>query len=588
MVKTRSQRAVEARVLNDFHLTFMIDEIKEGVFGQQENQNKKRWVRERKISTDDSIAAEGGKNRRKAVTRSLDCKQPEKAEIEEVLKKSQKLSKLERTNAVDSYSGAEERYEYDWGLPDAIELQFLGSYPCMETLNGRWAASGSESRITAKDFLEYYAVKYVTAADGTYLSSSSSRLCFFDLSSAGRVWNDNLLWVSGEYLQRSDEEPLEINNRISMKESFIDVVAQEGNELEAVLKELEISWFKKEVLEESDKINEGADLRLCFEVEGGLLEEQCRANAREKMVVVMDDEFKKRISHLEGEKNQLEENLTRERGAFQLEREKEREASTLKLKEVRAESEGEEERLVTASAISQNNLAGKLYQLIYTKAEIMAFSERNYGEMEIMDEEEVEGREDGLNDAEKTAADNQEAINQVGWPCNETLVVKRELELCNILLLFDANNILLMKFRIVGDRKLAPQSCGLRGLIEVAKKSSAELQEKAASGSRHEVELAEYRIRALNEEISDIKCNIRALNEHIVGKDRELRNAVQIHDSLIARLNRLKAELRRLIGRETQSRDDLAEIQTKNQSLVDNLAHARRNVKSCATCEGDE
>ncbi|KAF6136943.1 hypothetical protein GIB67_005325 [Kingdonia uniflora] len=374
----------------------------------------------------------------------------------------------------------------------------------MRNLNGRWAASGSESRIAAKDFLDYYAVKDVIATNGAYLSSSSSRSCFFDLSSTGRVWNDNLLWVSGECLQRSDEEPLELNNRIITKginykvlkkESFIDVVVREGNELKAVLKELEISWFKRvaskddklvwlneipngpvnmatvsstvvrnlakrkavkrgaaprsvtlvsvddsskrrkvtsptkshEVLEESDKIAEVADLRPRFEVEAGILEEQCRAKAREKMVGVMDDEFKKlaralrdvqlgfqdrsmelekRISQLKGEKNQLEENLARERGAFPLEREKEREAAVLKLKEVRAESEAEAERLVTASVISWNNLAGKLYQLRYTKAEIMAFSEGNYEEMEIMDEEEVEEREDGLNVAEKTVADN--------------------------------------------------------------------------------------------------------------------------------------------------------------------------------------
>ncbi|KAF6152925.1 hypothetical protein GIB67_039632 [Kingdonia uniflora] len=151
------------------------------------------------------------------------------------------------------------------------------------------------------------------------------------------------------------------------------------------------------------------------------------------MVAIMDDEFKKfaralrgvqlgfqdrsikpemRISQLEGEKNQLEENLTRERKTFQLELEKEREAAALKLKEVRAESVAEAEQLVTTSATSRNNLTGKLYQLRYTKAEIMAFSEGNYEEKEIMDEEEVEEMEDGLSVAEKTAADNHETINQ--------------------------------------------------------------------------------------------------------------------------------------------------------------------------------
>ncbi|KAF6151562.1 hypothetical protein GIB67_021748 [Kingdonia uniflora] len=368
------------------------------------------------------------------------------------------------------------------------------------------------------------------------------------------------------------EYPTGINCKFLRKESFIDAVARDGTELEAVLKELEISRFKRVaskddkvrrsqakrrmaaktsgsmeeklptpelniplklarlnempdepvdmatvsrtvvqnlakrkaakrgdtsrsvtsdsvddsskrrkvtsptksqvVLEESDKIAKGADLRPRFEVEAGLLEEQCRANAREKMVVVMDDEFKK----LEGEKNQLEEGLTQEREAFQLELEKEREAATLKLKEVRAKSVAEAERLVTAFSTSRNNHAGKLYQLRYTKAEIMAFIEGNYEEREIMDEEEVE-----------------------------------------------------------------------------------EMEEKVASGSQHKAELAEYRIRALNEDISDMKANIRALNEQL--------------------LDHLKADLRHLKGREAQSRADLAEIQAKNKSLVDDLAHARGNVR---------
>ncbi|KAF6154171.1 hypothetical protein GIB67_016423 [Kingdonia uniflora] len=285
-----------------------------------ENQKKKRRVREKEISTDDSIIAEGGKDKRKAVTRSPNCKLREEAEIKEVLKKLEKLSKLVRTNAVGSFSGVEE-----------------------------------------------------------------------------------------------------ISYKVSRKESFIDAIAREGTELKAVPKELEISRLKnvaskddkvrrsqakrrmvgktpgtmeeklltpelntplKVVLEESDKIAEGADLRLRFEVEAGLLEEQCRANAREKMIAIVDVKFKKfaralsgvqlglqdrsielekRISQLEGEKRKFEGNLTREKEAFQLELEKEREAAALKLKEVRAESIAEAERLVTASTTSQNNLVGKLY-----------------------------------------------------------------------------------------------------------------------------------------------------------------------------------------------------------------------------------
>ncbi|KAF6176918.1 hypothetical protein GIB67_030601 [Kingdonia uniflora] len=370
-----------------------------------------------------------------------------------------------------------------------------------------------------------------------------------------------------------------INFKVSRKESFIDAVAREGIELEAVLNELEISRFKRvaskddkvrrsqvkrrlakktlgsmedklstpefntalklarfneildgpEVLEESDKIIEGADLRPRFEVDVGLLEEQCRAKAREKMVVVMDDEFnkftralrdvqvgfldrsmelEKRISQLVGEKNKLKENLIRERGAFQLEREKEREAAALKLKEVRAECEAEAERLVTAPSISQNNLAGKLYHLRYTKAEIMAFSEGNYVEMKIMDEGEVEEREDGLNVVEKTAADNQETINQYEDRMDDNVKLSLNLE--------EAKRQVEQKSATILSRDLA---------LNQHTSELAELKEKVTSGSRHKAELAEYHIRALNEEISDMKCNICALNEQLLKREIELDTA---------------------------------------------------------------
>ncbi|KAF6154052.1 hypothetical protein GIB67_018974 [Kingdonia uniflora] len=585
--------------------------------------------------------------------RSLYCEQLEEAEIEKFLKILQKLSKLVRTNAVDSHSG--------------VEVILV-----CESINERWAAYGSESRITTKDFLEYYAVKYVTATDGAYLSSSSSRPCFFDLSSAGRVWSDNLLWVPGECLQRSDVEPLDLNNRtitkgisckVSRKESFIDSVGKEGTELEVILKKLGINRFKRvaskndkvkrsqakrrmagktlssmkenmltpelnthlklarlnempdepvdmatvsstvvrnlakrkavkrgaasrsatsdsvddnnkrrkvtppaksqAVLEESVKNADGADLRPRFKVENGLMEEQCRAKAREKGVTVVEDEFKK------------------------LELEKEREAAALKLKEVRAESVVEAERLVSASATSRNNLAGKLYQLRYKKAEILAFSEGNYEEKEIVDEEEVEEMEDGLNIVEKTIADNQETIDPeieslrlkvvdlegllevekkssadlmfvyvhfalrpklVSWPVGQGGTGSLELAgvcsaslsvcFCRSISQLEEYEALISQYedRLDDNVKLSlnPEEAKSQVEDKTATLLSrdlalnqliselAELKERVTSGSRYDAELAEYRIRALNDEISDMKCNIRALNKQLLKREIDL------------------------------------------------------------------
>ncbi|KAF6148844.1 hypothetical protein GIB67_014215, partial [Kingdonia uniflora] len=43
-----------------------------------------------------------------------------------------------------------------------------------------------------------------------YLFVSSTRPPLFDLNLASRPWNDNVIWVKGDCLQRDDEEPMEL------------------------------------------------------------------------------------------------------------------------------------------------------------------------------------------------------------------------------------------------------------------------------------------------------------------------------------------------------------------------------------------
>ncbi|KAF6138151.1 hypothetical protein GIB67_033565 [Kingdonia uniflora] len=176
----------------------------------------------------------------------------------------------------------------------------------------------------------------------------------------------------------------------------------------------------------------------------------------------------------------------------------------------------------------------------------MAFNKENYEEMEIMDEEEIEEREDGLNVAEKTAADNQETINQV---CCESLltVMQKELDVAREreeqTLLYNAeyaeeyevlfyqyedrldNNVKFSLNLEEAKREVEPKTVTFlsRDLaLNHLTNELAELKEKATSGSRHEAELAEYRIRKLNEEISNMKCNIHALNEQLLKGEIEL------------------------------------------------------------------
>ncbi|KAF6167628.1 hypothetical protein GIB67_031211 [Kingdonia uniflora] len=748
MVKTRSQRAVKARALNDLRLALKIDELREAIFGQQgydavlletraNYEDRKEFVmmmaREEIINEDKDIAsgrlkgcgAEGNTgcfkylvgrlspvirvgDEEDIVAELVEWPRLKGARVEYPMGCSRFREFCKAKSSVDGIWGhvfgyrgnffrtcsvrqggdylyllsdlAKEKkyrllgdevslkyiqgvcYEYDWGLPQ-LNCNFWEAILVCETLNERWAASGSESRITAKDFLEYYAVNRAS-------------------------WNDNLLWVSGECLQRSDEEPLELNDRtITMGiNRFKRVASKDGKvrrsqakmrmagktpcsmeenmltpELNTPLKlarlnemsdgPVDMATMSNTVVRnlannkamkrgaasrsakldsmdnsESVKIAEGADLRPRFEFARALRGVQLGLQDR-------SIELEKRISQLEGEKNQFEESLNRERKAFQLELEKEREAAAQKLKEVRVESVAKAKRLVSASTTSQNNLEGKLYHLRYTKAEIMALNEGNYEEKEIVDEEEVEEMEDGMNVAEKTeikslclrvvdlegllevekksSADLQKELDVAKEREEQTLLYNTEYaEEYEALISqyedqLDDNVKLSLKLKEamsqVEDKTitLLSKDLALNQLLS----ELAELKERVASGSRHDAELAEYRSRALNDEISDMKCNIRALNEQllkrkidldttrtnladfeklgssIVGKDLELSSSVQIRESLITRLDRLKADLHRLKERKAKSIADLAEVQAKNKSLVDDLAYVRKNVK---------
>ncbi|KAF6168416.1 hypothetical protein GIB67_004968 [Kingdonia uniflora] len=98
-----------------------------------------------------------------------------------------------------------------------------------EFLNKLWEENEVERRISPEVILQFYGVKNLFASGGAYFSASSTRPLFFDLNSAGRIWNDNVKGPS---------------SNMKRKKSLLDFVAQEQIKLEAVLKELGISIKK--------------------------------------------------------------------------------------------------------------------------------------------------------------------------------------------------------------------------------------------------------------------------------------------------------------------------------------------------------
>ncbi|KAF6161203.1 hypothetical protein GIB67_007844 [Kingdonia uniflora] len=163
----------------------------------------------------------------------------------------------------ESDSGGEEGLEQFPGFPG-----LLVSYPpCSEAfrefckakgaIGGKWGkcvefaeyglslsltnlANGERKkkvrRITPEDVLQFYGVKNFKASGGSYFCVSFTRRRLFDLNLACRTWNNNVIWVKGNYLQRDDEALLDLRFRsvkqsvkstVEMKESLLDEVAEE-------------------------------------------------------------------------------------------------------------------------------------------------------------------------------------------------------------------------------------------------------------------------------------------------------------------------------------------------------------------------
>ncbi|KAF6140114.1 hypothetical protein GIB67_028920 [Kingdonia uniflora] len=106
-------------------------------------------------------------------------------------------------------------------------------------------------------------------------------------NSTGQMWDDNVIWVKGDYLQKDDDEPMALLYRTVKKspqskvkkESLLDIVAQEGVEFEAVtenrldredeLKSIEgrVRLASRKGVEEMNKVAARLIKGICLEME---------------------------------------------------------------------------------------------------------------------------------------------------------------------------------------------------------------------------------------------------------------------------------------------------------------------------------
>ncbi|KAF6136067.1 hypothetical protein GIB67_000471 [Kingdonia uniflora] len=152
----------------------------------------------------------------------------------------------------------------DRGIDESISLEYFDGdvqsdiskevITVCDHLNKRWEKEEKLRRITPENVLQFYGVKNFKASKGSYFSVSVTQRRFFDLNSAGRTWNDNIIWVKGNCLQRDDEELLDLRFRsvkqsvkstVERKESLMDEVEEDETELDFFLGELGLSRKKR-------------------------------------------------------------------------------------------------------------------------------------------------------------------------------------------------------------------------------------------------------------------------------------------------------------------------------------------------------
>ncbi|KAF6139867.1 hypothetical protein GIB67_009714 [Kingdonia uniflora] len=183
-----------------------------------------------------------------------------------------------RTNESDSEGeGGSEQFT---GFPGQLVSYPSGSEEVIaacDHLNDRWERANKVRRITPEDILQFYGVKNFKASGGSYFCASVTRHRFFDLNLAGRTWNDNIIWLKGNCLQRDDEDFMDLQFRsvkqsvkstVERKEPLLDEVAEDGTELELVLGELGLSG-KKRVKSKSKKVTKPQSARSMTGVDEG-------------------------------------------------------------------------------------------------------------------------------------------------------------------------------------------------------------------------------------------------------------------------------------------------------------------------------
>ncbi|KAF6170977.1 hypothetical protein GIB67_014794 [Kingdonia uniflora] len=161
---------------------------------------------------------------------------------------------IDESISLEYFDGDEQSYLLEGFLYYLSQLEYRLSLPLTNLVKGIMNAIGVYPVQLNGNMWEFYGVKNYKASGGSYFRASASQRRFFDLNSTGQTWNDNVIWVKGNCLQRDDEEPLDLRFRI------VKQIAKEETELKFVLEGIGLSR-KNRVDSRSKKVRKAQSTR---------------------------------------------------------------------------------------------------------------------------------------------------------------------------------------------------------------------------------------------------------------------------------------------------------------------------------------
>ncbi|KAF6148464.1 hypothetical protein GIB67_038819 [Kingdonia uniflora] len=371
----------------------------------------------------------------------------------------------------------------------------------------------------------------------------------------GRTWNDNVIWVKGNYLQRDDEEPLDLRFRtvkqsvkstVERKKSLLDEVAEEETELELVLEGLGLSR-KKMVDSKSDKVT-----RLVKGIWLGIEEKK---------------------SKLKKAKNELEKDLAQAKTEAMKEVRQLKASHIVTIGQLHVKAKANLDEIVE----ERDKLGRHLMLKGYSEEEVDAIKADTYVEEGEDEEAEMVGVVDGLDGVSRqTVLDNQEDDVELPEGGSEKVVKEMSLKINDL------------KSGLAREKKTSKALLSAQVNLQVELDSSRAREDNVLMCNREFAEQFDrmkeanedredqyvkthFRLEKLNQAVSDLTLQVE-------GKDYEIKKELEELSEAIERAKKLQRQVEALVVKGNQADTAQYRIQGHVQKGNTNLRECQHKL----------